>query len=380
MSTVLKMDPEEAFERIAQFRGPRMNEGKGIPKRWSSIKLFMNPIIDRESGLPSIIGLLSTNYKMKKGSKFGGADVMGLSILPHKLWQLGFDGQNPKRGIFNACVGASPECAQACLVYSGQNTEDANEVKATRMDAFVREPVAFARILKISIDGHKRDARGFQQPRWDGYVPFVRLNVFSDIPWELVFPDLFHEFKDLSFYDYTKVPGRERTIKDAGIKNYDLTFSWSGMNAKSCEYTWDRGGRVTMVFFKTAQERGFWRTHSYWRGGQLTQSGMEVIDGDITDIRPYDHKLVRGPGPWIVGLRYKPPRGQEFDQMRSLFVVPVEEREGVIFAAVVPRDQPGTLEAQLKEAADIMALEHAEERALSSPKAKKARLTRIKNR
>jgi hypothetical protein len=316
---------------------------------------------------------------------------MGLSILPHKLWQLAFDGENPKRGTFNACLGASPECAQACLVYSGQNTEEANEVKATRMDGFVREPIAFARILLISIDGHRRDARGFQKPRRDGYVPFVRLNVFSDIPWELVFPDLFHYFDDLSFYDYTKVPGRERTIRDAGIKNYDLTFSWSGINANSCEYAWDQGGRVAMVFFKTAQQRGFWRTHEYWRGRQQSKSGipmgpmpdrflgMEVIDGDVTDVRPYDKKLARGPGPWIVGLRYKPPMGQEFDQMRSLFVVPVEEREGVIFTAVVPRDQPGTMQAQLEEAADLMALEHAERVALASPQAKKARLTRVKN-
>lgn len=137
-----------------------------------------------------------------------------------------------------------------------------------------------------------------------------------------------------------------------------------------------------MVFFKSTQERGFWRTHDYWRGrlegrtgvppGPMPRAflGMEVLDGDVSDVRPYDYKLAKGPPPWIVGLKYKPPKAQAFDKIRSLFVVPVEEQDGTIYAAVIPRDQPGVLESQLEEAATIAALEQAERTALETAQRK----------
>jgi hypothetical protein len=145
-----------------------------------------------------------------------------------------------------------------------------------------------------------------------------------------------------------------------------------------------------MVFFKTADQEGFWRTHDHWRGRMEKRTGTpagpmparflgkEVIDGDTTDVRPYDAGLAKGPPPWIVGLRYKPPQGQAFDKVRSLFIVPVEEREGVIYAAVVPRDQPGTMDAQLREAAEIRRLELAEEEHLRAAKARGVRLPTLK--
>lgn len=375
MDEVLAMDPGDAFNRIARFREDRLEAGDKLPMRWTSIRRFMAPILERETGMASIIGLLGTNYKMAKaGREFGPVDVMGLSILPQRLWALGFDGPDPRKGTFNACIGASPECAQACLVYSGHNTEGANEVKAARMDGLVNEPVAFARILVASIQRHKADA-GHGRPRFDGFTPFVRLNVFSDLPWELMFPDLFHFFDDLSFYDYSKIPGRHRTLAAAGIDNYDLTFSWSGMNARAAQWEWEHHGKVTMIFFKTTQEAGFWRTHEHWRGRMERRSGvpagpmptrflgMEVINGDQTDVRPLDATMAKGPRPWVIGLRYKPPQGQAFDKFRSLFVVPVEEIDGAIVAAVVPRDQPGVMQSSLREAATLIKLERLEERA-----------------
>lgn len=378
LDDVLKMPVPDAFEAVRKLAVERVEEGSGFVspktgKLWDRYqeggwRLFLRPAgRDPETGLPTGMGFLGNNHKLAKGSPVGAVDVMGLQLLPHKLWQLGFEGENPGRGIVNTCIGASPECAQACLVYSGQNTNKANDIKAWRTDCFVREPVAFARLLLASIDVFKGGARGFQQPRWDGYVPFVRLNVLSDLPWEIVFPELFDFYKDLSFYDYTKVPGRKPP------PNYDLTFSWSGMNAKNSDWAWKNLGKVTMVFFKSPQPGGRWPTHEYWRGrlekrmgvppGPMPESfmGMEVIDGDITDVRPYDERLAKTPMPWVIGLRYKPPKSQAFDKARSLFIVPVEEHEGTIFAAVVPRDQPGVMESQLAEAADIMRLRRAEE-------------------
>lgn len=378
LDDVQKMPIPEAFEAVRKLAEERAEEGSGFmspktgelwdryqPGNW---RVFLRPAgQDKKTGLPTGIGYLSNNHKLAKGSPVGPVDVMGLQLLPQKLWQLGFAGDNPKRGTINTCIGASPECAQACLVYSGQNTNKANDIKAWRTDSFVREPVAFARLLMAAIDIFKDAAKGFQQPRWDGFVPFVRLNVLSDLPWEMIFPELFEHYDDLSFYDYTKVPGRQPP------KNYDLTFSWSGMNAKTSQWVWDRGGKVTMVFFKTPQPGARWPTHEYWRGRMESTTGvpagpmparflgMEVIDGDLTDVRPYDARLAKGPPPWIIGLRYKPPKQQAFDQTRSLFIVPVEQIDDTIVAAVVPRDQPGVLEAQLAEAADIMRVRRADE-------------------
>ncbi len=172
MDDVFKMSNEEAMAALTAARQRRLEGGK-IPVRWSSYQKFMAPVMDKDTGLADIVGLLGSNHKLaKRVGRFEKADVMGLSLLPQRLWQLGFDGDNPRKGTFNACIGASPECAQACLVYSGQNTEDANEVKATRMDAFVQEPVAFARILMASIGAHKRDARGLASNSRAGTASF----------------------------------------------------------------------------------------------------------------------------------------------------------------------------------------------------------------
>jgi hypothetical protein len=67
--------------------------------------------------------------------------------------------------------------------------------------------------------------------------------VLSDIPWELVCPELFELFPDLGFYDYTKVPGR------TGFDNYDLTFSFSGTNERQTKSEIARGHRVAVVYW-----------------------------------------------------------------------------------------------------------------------------------
>lgn len=375
------MTEEEAFEELRPiFADHESIRGAKTADRYSSHRKFFQSQRGEQSGM----GLLTSNHKLLKGAA-AGADiypnrgavhVMGLALLPHRLWQLGFGGKVPGRrgrsmSVVNTCIGASPECAQSCLVYSGRNTNQANDVKALRTDMLMRAPNAFARLLQTSIEFHVDDTRRMGRLERVKPVPFVRLNIFSDIPWELVWPELFEEFSDLEFYDYSKVPGRKPP------SNYDLSFSWSGINGNNCEYEWKEGsGKVTIVFFKTPGDDP-WPTHNYWRGQFAKQKkiqagpfpdrflGMKVIDGDMTDVRPYDRYSAEGvPKPWVIGLRYKPPAAQAFDPYRSLFVVPVEYWDGQIVAAVVPRDQPGVLETVLTEAARQAKLSASEKIAL----------------
>jgi hypothetical protein len=79
---------------------------------------------------------------------------------------------------------------------------------------------------------------------------------------------------------------------------------------------------------------------------------LPVIDGDVSDVRPYDTKY----GRCIVGLRWKDPRGKKAEgdaateggtkaaQMLKLaldraFVLPVQLHDGVLVAGVSARQE-----------------------------------------
>ncbi len=46
--------------------------------------------------------------------------------------------------------------------------------------------------------------------------PAVRLNDTSDLSWERLHPDLFTEFPNIQFYDYTKLYKRMKCIASVG--------------------------------------------------------------------------------------------------------------------------------------------------------------------
>jgi hypothetical protein len=273
-------------------------------------------------------------------------------------------GLEPKRGMVwslekmqGLCVGSSRECRASCLVFTGQNGavkyNDLSKMYAER--ALFFEPLAFARMLIESIDAH------YAYCRRAGLRPYVRLNVYSDICWELFFPDLFDHFEakyghdpkrgGLWFYDYTKVQGRAARPRP----NYDLTFSYSGNNLAATKTALESGMRVAVVFAREVA-RGTKKT-TYWvsdarlapkglqilamskaearakyeretggrKAGDVERlkrpnytpaetitdiefapwgggKGYQVIDGDPYDMRPLD------PGGVVVGLRFKAPK------------------------------------------------------------------------
>jgi hypothetical protein len=193
-------------------------------------------------------------------------------------------GERSTLDTFTTCSRSTKLCARTCLVYTGQNTSAFQNdwKKATCLFALVADPVAYLRLLVHALDvaGHaaanevRRDAKGKPvnaegKPALDAAemisepVPFfVRMNLLSDIPWEVMVPWLFNLYQDaplgwysnapartnpgtrkrpadltrawnsgakrdfaVQFYDYTKL---ERAPQEYGVTNYDLTLSFSG--------------------------------------------------------------------------------------------------------------------------------------------------------
>lgn len=276
-------------------------------------------------------GMIGQNYKTSKEIEGFDAKVMGLSLTPY--WKgssrVGPD-KDPPHGVPNLCIGANAECRAACLVLTGQNvSKRAQQVKFEKTAAILNEPVAFCAILASAI--YKFVRRAAKQ----GFQPFMRLNVYSDIPWELFCPDLFKAFPQVAWYDYTKVAGRSTP------KNYDLTFSYSGTNGKLAKEELERGRRVAVVLL--------WKRHVPFapglsidrlqQGGRVVELGRSypVIEGDYPrdakhpwgghgDMRPLD------PGKCFVGLRFKPPKGASGLDLGSFVVPVVDEVAPGVFA------------------------------------------------
>lgn len=313
---------EQPFEAARRSRLPRVSLPDVMELSLDEAHAELRPyfpdaaVYDRPGSMAR--ALLGTNYKMDKPPRIDAprrglvrrrtkpVHVMGLSLLPHRLTlrQLGM------RGTF--CYRSVRECRATCLVNSGRNTQGLYllAIKRARSEALLRAPVAFMRMMVDAVE------RAVEAARASGEVPMFRMNVYSDIPWELVFPDLFYAVPGAVFYDYTKVPARRPP------ENYDLTFSYSGRNMEDVVYELGRGSRLAVVFMTRKHEL------------PATFMGLPVIDGDVHDIRPYDPPHV------VVGLSYKNVAGlkrETAETKYSVFVVPVEEIDGELVAAETPR-------------------------------------------
>jgi hypothetical protein len=269
------------------------------------------------------------------------------------------------------CAGATGPCIYTCLLYTGHNEHGydlqgaaladaekyyykfgmksseevmkrmkdvrfpiaSNMIRKMRLtEAFLMEPEAFVRLWRASILHHRDLALS------KGYDYYVRPNVFSDIPWEIIYPELFHfAGPETTFYDYTKVPLRNpiRQLEGPQSSLYDLTFSFGGGAASRARTRREmqRGLRAAYVFY-------FGTTNPRQHSKQgLTLDGFPVIDGDCHDLRSRD------PYPAVVGLRYKQPPNREhrmtpWDEKTggNLFLVPVSLiSPGVYAMATTPR-------------------------------------------
>lgn len=220
--------------------------------------------------------LTTRNIKMMKGEAKGyrtailhlaPADLSGHCVCPH----------------------ASPGCKSSCLNKTGRggtpmptggrNIVQRARIKKTKM--FFADRPAFIRSLKNSIRAFARNSRK------NGFIPCIRLNGTSDLPWEKW--GVIQAFPGIQMYDYTKGVKRMDDYLDGKMPpNYHLTFSRSELNDADCARLSARGANVAVVF-DTKRGKSLPKMHY----------GVRVVDGDKNDLRFLDGKGV------VVGLRFK---------------------------------------------------------------------------
>ena len=197
------------------------------------------------------------NVKLLKGHM----KTLGLSLAPADIsgWEV--------------CASRSPECTKHCLFTSGRGAGHFIRRDGTH-------PVWMGRIFRTI--WLFRDRAGFMdrlmheiQRNQDAVI---RLNVFSDWQWERQQPQIFEEFPNVQFYDYTKHFKRMFRKRPS---NYHLTFSLHENNEGQARQVLDAGMNVAAVT------------------GASSLFGYPVIDGDEHDLRFLD------PSPVVVGLRPK---------------------------------------------------------------------------
>lgn len=113
-------------------------------------------------------------------------------------------------------------------------------------------------------------------------TPVVRLNGTSDIQWEnepftfdgVHYQNIMAVFSNVQFYDYTKIPTRKNIPA-----NYDLTFSYSGIESFQTTYNHAKLNpnfkRFAVVFDKAQNIPTMF-------------DNMKTLDGDKTDLRFLD--------------------------------------------------------------------------------------------
>lgn len=214
-------------------------------------------------GVHTLLSGGDTNTKLAKNDVI----TYGLSLSPYK-----------QSGIGNTCPHASPGCAAACLNDSGMGSvfPKIQLARIAKTVVFYQARAWFIAKLESEIERKVANANGADIA--------IRLNVFSDVKWEVIAPQLFKRFPNVNFYDYTKNPRRAGQLRP----NYWLTFSRSETNEKKALHQLGRGKNVSVVF-----------------AGELPSQwhGFTVVDGDKTDLRYLDPRgSERG---YVIGLSLK---------------------------------------------------------------------------
>jgi hypothetical protein len=184
---------------------------------------------------------------------------------------------DPEHSTIDACVWSTPACRAACvLVTSGNNVRPSvRKAHAVRTLFLFLFPQAFVTLLWHELEHAAR--------KYDGGI-VARLNVASDIRWELVAPEVL-ELAGVAYYDYTKAPIGQRSAP----ADYRLVYSVSERPSS------ERNALEAMRQLATSAVV-FERTDA---GLPSTWHGFRVVDGDVSDDRTLD------PRGTVVGLLAK---------------------------------------------------------------------------
>ena len=229
--------------------------------------------------------LLTKNAKLEKGNKYEYYNI-GLQFAPSYI------------SGFNVCPNASINCGMSCLNETGHgarhminknNIHMVLKARIIRTILFFEYRTQFKNRLIQEINLHKNKVNKLKNVKL-----CIRLNVLSDIKHEKINKDILEMFKDIQFYDYTKI--LNRNIKH--LNNYHLTISRNELNKDIIK---DMPHNKAYVF-------------NVKRNDKLPEyyENKKVIDGDLHDLRFLDNKNI------IVGLRYK---GNNKDLNNNKFVI-----------------------------------------------------------
>jgi len=187
----------------------------------------------------------------------------------------------PYQDIAKCKEGCLNTAGRAGIIKRGETTNNIIEARKRKTNLFLEDRPEFMRLIVKDIEALIRKADRL------GVKPCVRLNGTSDIQWETIELDngknIFEEFPQIQFYDYTKIPTR----KVSKFKNYQLTWSYSEANQKYADY------------FKTALDKGMNVAVVFKNELPVSYKNTRVINGDKDDLRFLDDKGV------IVGLKAK---------------------------------------------------------------------------
>ena len=198
---------------------------------------------------PNRLTFKEGNPKTDKNKKVEGLEnyrILRLNLAPADL------------SGFNVCPMASAGCKAACLHTAGnpvfQKQKDKGRINRTRY--YMQSRVEFLNQLT-------KEIKNFEI--WcskNNFIPVVRLNTTSDIPWEI--HNIFEVFPNIQFYHLTYSLNED---------NKDLAFNILKM-----------GGNISAVFRKDLPD---------------TYKGYKVVNGDEHDLRFLDLQNA------IVGLKAK---------------------------------------------------------------------------
>lgn len=190
------------------------------------------------------------NTKLGKSAKIGHRSL-GLSLAPHKT-----------STEYNVCRYATPLCSASCVAFAGNGFYPAIiKARALKTRFLGKDPSAFVTLMVDEIDKYVQE---------HGKIA-VRLNTFSDLPWERIFPDLFTRWgKKVQFYDYTKWPSAARPEQ----LGYDLTRSATERTTDAEIVAMTRKGERVAVVLNLRK-----------KDTVSTFNGVKAIDGDKHDAR-----------------------------------------------------------------------------------------------
>tara|TARA_R100001510_G_C7635992_1_gene194142 strand:+ start:671 stop:1375 length:705 start_codon:yes stop_codon:yes gene_type:complete len=223
------------------------------------------------------------NTKLRKNNKDINIRVAGLSLYPIDTRICAFQD--------------IAQCKGPCLSDSGfaKVYESVNQARMAKTDLYLNERKKFIELLRYELTNFERLCLK------QSVTPYVRLNVISDIQYELKANGCIPQsFPNINFFDYTKIAKRLGKTPD----NYELMFSYSNAPAyqQSVRKALKTDVPISVVFFGNMPNRFM---------------GKEVVDGDSSDIVNLGYKNK------IVGLKYKSV-GDKIDPRDSMFIVNME--------------------------------------------------------